>query len=287
MTKALKKDEFSYAGFKADLMARKEGRAFLEAYADEIRAQGTTDIMGAIQSLRKTIEVQRSIARIEMVQGELREMAQSIVRMRQEIAEIEAPEDRKDNRIMAATGELDAIISATERATGDILGAAERMQEMTEDLRAAGADPQICDDMLNQVMTIFTACSFQDITGQRTTKVINVLRYLEQRVNGLMELWGKGDGSVKANLINLSDKRPDAALMSGPQLESEANDQAAIDELFAQDVSADVMPLPTAEAAAEDNADAGTPDQPEDESSQTSENDAEPMDQSDIDKMFG
>ena len=30
-------------------------------------------------------------------------------------------------------------------------------------------------------MQIYTACSFQDLTGQRTGKVVQVLRYLESR----------------------------------------------------------------------------------------------------------
>ena len=40
-------------------------------------------------------------------------------------------------------------------------------------------------------MEIFTACSFQDLTGQRTTKVINVLRYIEQRIGSMIAIWGE------------------------------------------------------------------------------------------------
>ena len=40
-------------------------------------------------------------------------------------------------------------------------------------------------------MKIFEACSFQDITGQRITKVVKSVTYVEDRVNDLIAVWGK------------------------------------------------------------------------------------------------
>src|SRR5712692_7868696 len=42
---------------------------------------------------------------------------------------------------------------------------------------------------------IYTACSFQDLTGQRTDKVIEALRFVEDRIATMIDIWGKGPGT--------------------------------------------------------------------------------------------
>ena len=75
-----------------------------------------------------------------------------------------------------------------------------------------------------------TACSFQDITGQRTTKVVNVLRYIEQRVNSMVQIWS-GDAVDPAATQPL-DTRPDAHLLNGPAVAGAGVSQDDIDALF-------------------------------------------------------
>jgi chemotaxis regulatin CheY-phosphate phosphatase CheZ len=92
-----------------------------------------------------------------------------------------------------------------------------------------------------------TACSFQDLTGQRITKVVNALRYIETRINAMIGIWGI-DEAAKAEASKADDARPDAHLLNGPQ--TEAADQSEIDSLF------DAAPAPAA-----------TPSQPADQNS--------------------
>ena len=98
-----------------------------------------------------------------------------------------------------------------------------------------------------------TACSFQDITGQRTTKVVNTLRYIEQRVNTMIEIWGvdrdvlsSADASTSHRKMN--DDHPDAHLLNGPAL-GDGVDQATIDALF--DSISFNSPAPAAPVAAQ------------------------------------
>jgi chemotaxis regulatin CheY-phosphate phosphatase CheZ len=178
---------------------------------------------------------------LRILRQELQEMSSYIQQTRSEIAALR-PADAGANRIMAATGELDAIVTATERATTEILNAAERIQEFANQMhRAEKSGTQVdLDDLANdievQVMEIMTACSFQDITGQRTTKVVNTLRYIEQRVNTMIEIWGvdrevlaSADASTSHRKMN--DDRPDAHLLNGPAL-GDGVDQATIDAMF-------------------------------------------------------
>ncbi len=71
-------------------------------------------------------------------------------------------------------------------------------------------------------MRIFEACSFQDITGQRITKVVSTLTYIEERLHGLQDAWGPGiedaDGEV-GDPGQDDDARPDKGLLNGPALD--------------------------------------------------------------------
>ena len=81
---------------------------------------------------------------------------------------------------------------------------------------------------------IFTACSFQDLTGQRTSKVINALRYIEQRVNAMIAIWGVEGVKPNTDIPDaFTDKRPDAHLLNGPALDGYGVSQSDVDALFA------------------------------------------------------
>jgi len=96
-----------------------------------------------------------------------------------------------------------------------------------------GEAAPIAEEIQNQVIAVLTACSFQDLTGQRTTKVVNTLRYIEQRVNSMIELWGVEGLTRAAEAVDVEDRRPDAHLMHGPAVDGGPS-QADVDALFEQ-----------------------------------------------------
>ncbi len=227
-------DAMSDAEFVAveDAMGQTElGRSFLDEHARRNSMVRAHDVMDVLTDVRQSLAAQSASTPVEILRRELQEMSASIMETRREIAAIK-PDDAGDNRIMSATGELDVIVSATERATTEILSSAEQVQDVAMKLREEGVDAASCDELDNHVINIFTACSFQDITGQRTTKVVNALRYLEQRVNTLIEIWGvEGVDPNHASRVDLGD-RPDSHLLEGPRLESEAASQDEIDRIL-------------------------------------------------------
>ncbi|MGK2742300.1 protein phosphatase CheZ [Tepidicaulis sp. LMO-SS28] len=265
------------------------GRWFLKEYTRRNRQADTRDLVNAIEKLGRAAFVSSEQAHLDVLRRELQEMSASIQHTRAEIAAIK-PEDAGDNRIMAATEELDAIITATERATSDILGAAERLQEIGERLREQGADEELCEEIESHATGIFMACSFQDITGQRTTKVVNVLRYLEQRVNAMIQIWGiSGQDSLSAPDLKDMDKRPDAHLLNGPQSEGKGVDQADIDAMMSGNIAELEAKIDAVASAIEEKAPAPAKSAPA--PAPKAEADAapassEPIDQSDIDALF-
>ena len=155
-----------------------------------------------------------------------------VQRMRQEIAAINRPDDEELQ--FESTGEqLDAIVKATEDATNTIMEATEESMNAVNELRSALPDPAhmaLLDKVINNGSTILEACSFQDITGQRVTKVVKSVTYVEERVNALVDLWGKDE--LDKVEVKGEEKTEDEKLLAGPQMEGQGLDQSAIDALF-------------------------------------------------------
>lgn len=214
------------------------GRWFLREFQRRNRQADTMMILKALETFKDTLSEKKEEGRIEILRAELQKMAQTIDETRSDIASMKT-DDAASDRIEAATGELDAIISATEKATSDILEAAEDLQVISEKIRETGGSDEICDEIEMHTTNIFTACSFQDVTGQRTTKVVKTLHYLEQRVNAMIEIWGNETAEGKAAPIGMAeDVRPDALILNGPQMDDEAFSQEDIDALLDGDFSA-------------------------------------------------
>ncbi len=168
------------------------------------------------------------------VRLEIAQMVRTIGRAKTEIAAIKHPY-AEDDRIMAAAGELDAIVVATETATEDILGAAEKIESLAEQLREQNADIEevvvASDHLANEATKIFQACNFQDITGQRTQKVVKTLRFIEGRILAMIEIWGRQ--AFEDLPVEPLDGEDTGNLMNGPQLDDQGLTQADIDALMA------------------------------------------------------
>ena len=246
--------EQDYLQMEEALSQTTRGRAFLRMRDRRTRVIATDDLHRVTTALEQQINRLRgvepsAVARTPgggmadglALQQELTAITQVVRETRSDIAALR-PADTGSNRIEAATGELDEIVAATERATTDILNATEKIQEITQGIPRDDPDlAEMVDAIEAWCIEIMTACSFQDITGQRTTKVVNTLRYIEQRVNTMIEIWGVdriASASETAGMAELSshrklgDTRPDAHLLNGPQLGGPEVSQDDIDALF-------------------------------------------------------
>lgn len=160
---------------------------------------------------------------------ELESLAGYIQTARSEIAAIRPDEIRLDH-IPAATDELDAIVGATEEATGRILDAAEQIQTIAE-----GLEEPARSQLVDLSTGIFEASNFQDITGQRIGKVVRTLKHIETKIEALVGVLGEEVGRVQAAAqpVEESVAKGDETLLNGPQLPQNAIDQDEIDRLLA------------------------------------------------------
>ena len=155
---------------------------------------------------------------------ELTRLARFIEAAKRDIAALH-PDEIRQKHLPTAADELDAIVAATADATGAILDAAEKLAGL--DARNPGAGDQITE----QVTRIFEACTFQDITGQRITKVVKTLKQIELKVTELVQAFGDAPQPATPPRT-ASGPTGDAALLNGPQLPSDAASQSDIDALF-------------------------------------------------------
>jgi chemotaxis protein CheZ len=134
-------------------------------------------------------------------------------------------------------GELGAVVGGTEEATQQILEAAESIDNAAAALAKVGTPDQqkrLSEEIQERVVSIFEACNFQDLTGQRISKVMTTMKFIENHINVMMDIWG-GVDAIKAHAPPIIDEREgDAKLLNGPKLEGDVGhaSQNDIDALF-------------------------------------------------------
>jgi hypothetical protein len=178
-----------YEQIEQAVMETARGRWFLKEYAARNRTADTRILLDAMQRLEGALNGERSMEQVERVRNDLLDMAGSIERLRNELG----GEAGQPSRFGHATSALDAIVRTTEKATSDILGVAEQIQEIAWNLREQQHDSSVCDRIDRLATDIYTSCSFQDLTAQQTQKVVQTLRFLEGRINALIEAWSSDD----------------------------------------------------------------------------------------------
>lgn len=228
--------ESDYETLLTALTDTDRGRWFLDEYIRRNQKPETQMVLDAIARLEKAMVRERTVPSIDRIRLDIADMQEAIERTKREISNIKH-EQEEGNRFIEASNELDAIVTKTESATQEILAAAEAIQETAWTLRENGADEASCDDIDARATEIFMACSFQDLTGQRTQKIVQVLQYLESRINLMVSIWGI-EGSQAEDPKFVEDTRPDAHLLNGPQLDGKGVSQDAVDEMFGGEATA-------------------------------------------------
>ncbi len=276
--------------------------ASIELLVDHLRVNRNRDVtLGDVAGVTEVLltTMQRYFTKIDTtIYTEFRNLAERIGQVRTEIAELNS-DDVKDDKIPRAGRELEAIVQATEEASGTIMDAAEEIINAdASDIEAYQAT------VVDACMRIFEACSFQDITGQRITKVVDTLTYIEERLQGLQTAWGPGedeeaaatkkDGDV-ADLNNVDVETERANLLSGPALAGEGIGQDDIDSLLNGDDDVNVASPATEPAPACEKSAPKTAPKPEkpaekpviaDSTEDGDDGDAEDFSQEDIDALF-
>lgn len=162
--------------------------------------------------------------------AEVEALGLTIATAKAEIAALRV-DDITDSHIPSATDELDAIVTHTATATDCILEVCEALDTLS------GTLPDPAARVIGDATTrIYEACSFQDITGQRITKVVLALKAIEEKVAHVLHTFGRASGPKE--IVQKTATQPAGALLNGPllngpQLPLAAMGQSEIDKLLA------------------------------------------------------
>ncbi len=156
---------------------------------------------------------------------ELKALSGYIENAKQEISSLQAVNTIDQEKISVATDELDEVVRATEVATGAIMDSCEKFEAITAEI----TDESLKERMFAEITTIYEACGFQDITGQRITKVVKTLRYIEENLDSIL---GMMEEHPAAKEDQGSDQKEET-LENGPQMPDQAFSQDDIDALLA------------------------------------------------------
>jgi chemotaxis protein CheZ len=192
----------------------------------DARQTDPADIAAVVEAVMKTLSGDVSLAEFQLYH-ELQRLADYIQSAKREIAAIR-PDEIRAHHIPMATDELDAVVGATAKATGEILDAAETLERMAGTMAAPTGD-----EVRNVATRIYESCNFQDITGQRITKVVRTLKHIEDKIDALLSAFGEGIKAVAPPAEEVLPPGDERNLLHGPQMPAAANKQDDIDAILA------------------------------------------------------
>ena len=206
------------------------GKSTVAGVIEDTATREVAETLALLETYRAQIE------QCEKLKVELDLIYDAITRTKREIAVLHG-KSFNGEEMAKVNGELGAVVGGTEEATQQILEATEAIDNAATALsRVTSPDQQklLSEEIQERVISIFEACNFQDLTGQRITKVMATMRFIEQHINAMMEIWG-GVDAIRAHAPPIVDTREgDARLLNGPKLDGDVGhaSQDDIDALF-------------------------------------------------------
>ena len=206
-----------------------------------IQGGGAMPALGGLAEAMQRIEgkidrvLNLDTSAVTQIQDEIHQIASRIETTKHEIAALRHPKMTPDN-FEVASEQLSAVVQQTETATNEIIGAAERIDDIAQELATQAKDAyqkEKLAEISELVLKLYEACNFQDLTGQRITKVVTVLTFIEERVDRMIAAWSKSE--IEAMPVPEPVAKVDSGLeLHGPSFGQDAGDvsQADIDAMF-------------------------------------------------------
>lgn len=212
-----------YHAIESAVLETARGRWFLEEYARRHRVADTEILLEAIARLGNSIrgapdkpladtapidaapsgtaiaESQNAVPAyadenetLQQLNLEVAELSAAIQLTHQEISEL-GSQQAQNGGFAPSENEMADIFEHTEKAISDILQAAEAMQASAWAAREDGTDTDVCDKLDKCAIDIYTACTFQELTGQRIAKLLSLMEFTESHVVRMLQHWQVDD----------------------------------------------------------------------------------------------
>jgi chemotaxis protein CheZ len=142
--------------------------------------------------------------------------------------------EQGSGRLAELRCEMDEIRAATQAAATAFLAAAERIEEIAGH---ADMDAEDQGDLYRLATEIFEAAGFQDITGQRISRVAEIMRQVDYHVAVAQAALGDAAAGQSAKTLLETVERVETRkveyILHGPEQAGTANTQEEIDKILA------------------------------------------------------
>ena len=234
--------------FSAEI--RKLGGAEYEAIGSEVSTINSAqykEIMDALVEIKAGLGIDdssrpaspvddvesKAVAELARLHQELQELSDVIHETRREIASLNS--SRHGQKLNSVADQLGAVVGDTEAATNSILEAVEIIEDKNESLELNAGSPEEteCIEAISKsVMQIYEACNFQDVTGQRISKVVATLGFVDERITKMVDILGGEDEFKDMEVVPFVPQFDEDVELSGPRPEGHEISQDEIDSLF-------------------------------------------------------
>ena len=181
-------------------------------------------VVSIINSVLHKIQEPQSVSK-DIICNELLSLKNIIEDLRKQLNAAQADTIGQTD-IPNAKDELDAVVGATEKATTTIMDSCEKILA-----QMAHENHDLIQKTEAEIVKIYEACTFQDITGQRITKVIKTLKKIDEQVSSLLE--ALDNKLISLGLPGNVETTTPVSLLNGPALPQEAISQDEIDRILA------------------------------------------------------
>lgn len=128
--------------------------------------------------------------------------------------------------------DLASVADRLQIAAQRILASTEKVEGLMDGLK-----PKDASVLLDAITEIYSACGFEDITGQTLDRVLSKLRQIEYQSERLLAAMGNKEAGKRSEAlgqaINSEALRKEEQLLHGPDSMQDANSQEEIDKILA------------------------------------------------------
>ena len=170
----------------------------------------------------------------DVLKTEVFRLVNFVQQIKREIASVKHPKSSVDH-FGTVSEQLDAIVRSTEDASNMIMESVEtivdNVQEVASDIEDENAR-QHFEAISTSCNMVFQACAFQDLTGQRISKIVKVMSKVEDTLDSLVKIVGEEGFNELPGPDPLPTDKGDGIALDGPQLAGQGVSQADVDDMF-------------------------------------------------------
>lgn len=201
------------------------------------------EVVRELRELRALMDDRRPAAGDDAPRGDTSaQIQESIEQTRRALAALQgtdAAPSETEWSLMAR--ELGAVVDGAQRASEQILSAAEEIDQAANTLSASTQtehEQGLANDIRDQVIHIYEACNFHDLSSQRIAKVRAALARIEAQVAHIADMWRQNPAPAApadrkpARHANTPPAKKRTARSAAQSDQSDRLTQAEIDAMF-------------------------------------------------------